>query len=210
MGSDPGHCDTDIDECFSAPCQNGAACVDSSSAAAAGQPTVARDAYWCVCAAGYEDGNCNTNTDECASTPCANSGVCTDGVAFYTCACPGGFIGDNCASAYDPCTVAEDDCDTATYNRDTTTTRVATCAHNGDGTHTCACINGFVGDATLTSQCADINECAATPCENGGVCTDSSQSGAFLSSASRPSVSLFQHTRHTTAMRFTRSEGFCG
>eukprot|EP01051_Picozoa_sp_SAG22_P002430 SAG22_NODE_107_length_19899_cov_24.034141_7_plen_1894_part_00 len=54
VGYDGGHCETDIDECASTPCQNSGACIDSSELNAA----VPLDAYMCSCVDGYSGGNC--------------------------------------------------------------------------------------------------------------------------------------------------------
>ena len=34
--------------------------------------------------------------DECGSSPCQNGGECTDEGEMYTCACSGGWLGENC------------------------------------------------------------------------------------------------------------------
>ena len=49
-----GTCNIDVDECASAPCQNGAVCVDSNVNA-----TVPAHAHRCLCAAGYSAGLCD-------------------------------------------------------------------------------------------------------------------------------------------------------
>jgi hypothetical protein len=52
-------CQTNIDECASAPCVNGV-CAD------------AVDVYICTCTAGWSGANCAVDVDECASLPCQN------------------------------------------------------------------------------------------------------------------------------------------
>ena len=97
--TDGGNCDVDVDECASAPCQNGATCTESAHDA-----QIALDAYSCACAAGFANGicqysfqpryasqcrvalggNCDVDVDECASAPCQYEGVCkesSDGIA---------------------------------------------------------------------------------------------------------------------------------
>lgn len=41
--------------------------------------------------------------DDCLHSPCLNGGTCVDGIANYTCYCPSGFIGKNCATNVDDC-----------------------------------------------------------------------------------------------------------
>ena len=35
--------------------------------------------------------------DDCVDDPCLNDGECVDGINAYTCDCPDGFTGVNCA-----------------------------------------------------------------------------------------------------------------
>jgi len=72
------NCQTDIDECKSAPCLHGATCTQAVAA------------YACTCAAGYADvpvGTCYSELDECSSAPCLNAGTCFDHMYAYTCVC---------------------------------------------------------------------------------------------------------------------------
>jgi hypothetical protein len=97
-----GNCNIDIDECISFPCQNGAACSDSSRA----PQDIPLDAYRCSCASGFvggfcdfsrfsnfnyysnysqlcsmlTGGNCDIDVDECMSSPCQNGGTCTESI----------------------------------------------------------------------------------------------------------------------------------
>jgi len=101
-----GNCDSDINECASTPCMNGATCDESTSSTA-----LAADKYTCTCAGGYSGNLCQTDVDECASTPCLHGGTCANGVNSYTCTCASGYKDvptgtcftelDECAS--DPC-----------------------------------------------------------------------------------------------------------
>ncbi|XP_030623800.1 protein crumbs homolog 2a [Chanos chanos] len=70
------NCTINIDECQSAPCQNGGTCEDMVNG------------YVCTCKDGFTGDLCEVNIDECESSPCENGGWCEDGVADYTCHCP--------------------------------------------------------------------------------------------------------------------------
>lgn len=60
------NCDTEIDECASEPCQNGALCNDHVGF------------YTCTCAPGYEGTQCEVDINECESQPCQSNGTCHD------------------------------------------------------------------------------------------------------------------------------------
>lgn len=60
------NCDAEIDECDSAPCQNGASCNDHVGF------------YTCTCVPGYQGIHCEENIDECVSQPCQHNGTCLD------------------------------------------------------------------------------------------------------------------------------------
>ena len=77
-------CEYDINDCASAPCEQGSTCVDGV------------DSYDCLCMPGFTGPSCDENIDDCASTPCRNGGVCQDCVNGHSCACVRGFTGDKC------------------------------------------------------------------------------------------------------------------
>lgn len=66
--------------------------------------------------------------DECSSNPCLNGATCTQYVASYTCTCPLGFSGINCATNDQDCT-------------DSSCMNGGTCV-DGINTYTCICPEG--------------------------------------------------------------------
>ena len=109
-----GNCDLDVNECASSPCQNGAACTDSTA-----NPELGPTQYTCVCALGFVNGqcepddgctslclptyneecdiafptstfagNCDVDVNECASSPCQHGGRCEPGDGDFSCECP--------------------------------------------------------------------------------------------------------------------------
>ena len=64
-----------------------------------------------------------------------------------------------CDEQINPCALGADDCHSN-----------AECSHMGPGTFSCACEAGYDGDG---QTCSDIDECASSPCQNGGTCLES-------------------------------------
>ena len=163
-----GSCEVDVDECASAPCENGAECTESGDPSSSVDP----DAYQCSCRAGYANGvctypflveytamcvvlaggNCDIDVNECSSFPCRSIASCTDsttdgavGVHSYSCNCTKGLTGINCDVDTDEC--ASGPC-----------TNGAACWDSNDGrvddrytevvpydAYACSCKAGFVG-----------------------------------------------------------------
>ncbi|CAH1256428.1 NOTCH2 [Branchiostoma lanceolatum] len=77
-------CAQDVDQCGSAPCQNGATCQDGLNS------------FTCQCAPGYAGTLCEAYIDECMSAPCQNEATCKDGLNSFTCQCAPGYAGSLC------------------------------------------------------------------------------------------------------------------
>ena len=72
------YCQDEINECESAPCQNGATCKDLIGS------------YSCHCTKGFQGQNCELNVDDCHPNPCQNGATCHDLVNNFSCSCPPG------------------------------------------------------------------------------------------------------------------------
>ena len=72
------YCQDEINECESAPCQNGATCKDLIGS------------YSCQCTKGFQGQNCELNVDDCQPNPCQNGATCHDLVNSFSCSCPPG------------------------------------------------------------------------------------------------------------------------
>lgn len=135
MGS---YCNIEINECDSAPCQNGAMCKDLIGS------------YECQCAKGFQGQNCELNVDDCQPNPCQNGGMCHDLVNGFSCSCPPGTLGMICEINVEDCTPS------SCHNNGTCVDKV--------GGFECVCPPGFVGPRCE----GDINECLSNPCSNPG------------------------------------------
>ncbi|XP_070581471.1 fibropellin-3-like [Ptychodera flava] len=132
----------DINECESAPCQNGGFCSNLLKS------------YSCTCLGGYTGVNCELDINECASLPCLNAGTCNNLQNAYSCICVDGWTGVNCETGFNEC--GSSPC----LNGGTCVDRV--------NAFNCLCHPGWIGTQCET----DFNECGSNPCINGGTCED--------------------------------------
>uniref|UniRef100_A0A6P7FAR9 Protein eyes shut n=1 Tax=Diabrotica virgifera virgifera TaxID=50390 RepID=A0A6P7FAR9_DIAVI len=84
-------CDWEIDECLSAPCQNGAICIDLLAD------------YSCACLFGFAGRNCEEVMQICDDSPCKNGALCIYENDHHVCYCVPDFHGDLCQYQYDEC-----------------------------------------------------------------------------------------------------------
>jgi len=172
-GSSGERCQTDANECLSAPCSNGGDCMESRSH---GIATVALGAFKCACAAGWQGRNCSSDIDECKASPppCKNGGRCAQTtIGKLNCTCAKGFRGELCTTDIDEC--ASSPCKNGAQCSESKS-YLANCKGGGTAcaleakvapdAYKCACVKGWTGFNCAT----DIDECASSPCKNGAKC----------------------------------------
>jgi len=98
----------------------------------------------------------------CFQKECQNEGVCEAPSDQFQCTCPAGFAGSVCETNLDECEAPEFPC----LN--------GVCV-DGINNYTCACQTGWTG--WLCNL--DLDECEASPCKNGGTCTQSPEPGDY-------------------------------
>ena len=91
-------CESDVDECASAPCQNGGSCSESTTSA------VAVGRFACACTGGWENVTCAEDVDECLADNCHSAATCADSrnwqlftndsiaIGQFLCICPPGYM----------------------------------------------------------------------------------------------------------------------
>ncbi|XP_071816734.1 uncharacterized protein [Apostichopus japonicus] len=160
------------------PCNNNP-CLNYGTCASYGSE------YKCYCRPGFSGINCQFSTavvsgiSSCDNMPCLNNGVCYNSyvttsssvvyIAQYTCVCPVGFTGQNCAllTLNNP---GQDACATnaAGVCQNGGTCRNSYCSFDQTLDYFCECPIGFTG------QFCDIpfdDPCQPNPCANTAQCT---------------------------------------
>ncbi|KAJ8873823.1 hypothetical protein PR048_024659 [Dryococelus australis] len=151
---------SDVDECASAPCQNGGTCIDLVDDADECQGSPCINAYSCQnlvgdyrckCQQGWAGKNCDHNINDCVGQ-CQHGATCIDLVNDYHCACQPGYTGRDCHTDIDDC--ESNPCKNG-----------GECSDQVNG-YRCICPVGFMGE-----QCeVDHDHCSPDPCENGAPC----------------------------------------
>uniref|UniRef100_A0A669ER87 Delta-like protein n=1 Tax=Oreochromis niloticus TaxID=8128 RepID=A0A669ER87_ORENI len=150
-GYSGANCERAEHACLSNPCSNGGSCSETSQG------------YECQCAPGWTGPSCTINVDDCLPNPCNHGGTCQDLVNGYKCHCPSQWTGKTCLIAVNQiCGCARL---TPASLPHTLSPSLSQDLVNG---YRCACPPGFAGE-----HCErDIDECASSPCLNGGRCQD--------------------------------------
>ncbi|XP_068195689.1 protein jagged-2-like isoform X2 [Antennarius striatus] len=164
------HCEIQRNRCASSPCRNGGRCH------------ALVDGFTCECLQGFTGATCEVQSDPCNPNPCLNKAQCRGIMGDFHCSCPDDYEGRTCSELKDHCKTNRcrviDSCTVAVATNDTQK-RVWHISSNVCGPHgrcislpagnfSCSCDAGFTG-----SYCHEnINDCAASPCMNGGTCID--------------------------------------
>ena len=251
-----GHCDIDINECISLPCENGAVCRDSTTNSA----DVGMDEFQCVCAPGFAAGvceydflasyaddcamvvntTCNIDVNECDSNPCQNGATCQDSSTdpsvppnAYRCTCAAGFVNGVCDSDLTEyatqcnvllngnCDVDVDECISSPCQNGAVCSDSRSDPAVPANQFSCKCGPGLANgicdydfSPAYALECnlatgavcrTDLSECASSPCQNGGICSQSQRRGAGAPAEPAVSGDAYQCTR---APGF--ANGLCG
>ncbi|XP_075883760.1 protein jagged-2-like isoform X2 [Nelusetta ayraudi] len=164
------HCEVQRNRCGSSPCRNGGRCH------------VLLDGFICECPHGFTGTTCEVQSDPCSPNPCHNKAQCHNMKGHFYCSCPDDYEGKTCSELKDHCKTNHcqviDSCTVAVATNDTQR-RVWHISSNVCGPHgrcmslpagnfSCSCDPGFTG----TYCHENINDCASSPCKNGGTCID--------------------------------------
>uniref|UniRef100_A0ABI7X4T3 Eyes shut homolog n=1 Tax=Felis catus TaxID=9685 RepID=A0ABI7X4T3_FELCA len=175
-GFEGEHCEINVNECFSLPCQNYGDCEDGVNN------------FRCICRPGFSGPLCDLDTNECSSRPCKNDGTCVDLSNRIMCICEPGYHGSLCELDMNECEISPcldgEDCVSRTggynclcapgytgincneVNIDEGLSKP--CLHYGAGIDginhcTCDCKSSFSG-----THCeANANDCLSNPCLHG-------------------------------------------
>ena len=142
-----GNCDTDVDECSSKPCNNGARCYTKSSD---GSSRVGW--YACSCVHGFSGLTCSVDVDECASNPCSSQAQCSTtkngAKPYYTCKCLAGYSGTNCKTDVNEC--ASKPCKNGAACKDSSNIK-----NFPPHAFQCQCASGYTNGRCLVEQTTD-------------------------------------------------------
>ncbi|XP_030569623.1 cubilin homolog [Drosophila novamexicana] len=146
------------DECLSTPCKNGGTCYD------------AYNAFYCVCAAGWQGSTCEDDVNECSDfagtdlTVCKNDAQCINTPGSYRCLCRNGFSGEHCRLRQHACLTNQ--------SAELCGSHGTCLPANNAGGYVCICDPGWtwadtnVSVANASPCTRDVDECApdVNPC----------------------------------------------
>uniref|UniRef100_A0A1A8FJA7 Delta-like protein n=1 Tax=Nothobranchius korthausae TaxID=1143690 RepID=A0A1A8FJA7_9TELE len=164
------HCEVQRNRCSSSPCKNGGRC------------NVLLDGFMCECPQGFTGTTCEVQNDPCSPNPCQNKAQCHTLMGDFYCSCPDVYVGKTCSELKDHCKTNQcqviDSCTVAVATNDTQQQvwhiLSNVCGPHGRcislpaGNFSCSCDLGFTG----TYCHENVNDCASSPCKNGGTCID--------------------------------------
>uniref|UniRef100_A0A3Q2VZY8 Delta-like protein n=1 Tax=Haplochromis burtoni TaxID=8153 RepID=A0A3Q2VZY8_HAPBU len=164
------HCEVPRNWCSSSPCKNGGRCH------------TLLHGFMCECPQGFTGTTCELQNNPCSPNPCQNKAQCHSLTGDFYCSCPDDYEGKTCSELKDHCKTNQceviDSCTVAVTTNDTKK-RVwnissnvcgprGRCISLPAGNFSCSCDPGFTG----TYCHENINDCASSPCKNGGTCID--------------------------------------
>jgi len=139
-------CETNVNDCASAPCRNGGTCRDLVGG------------FECLCPIGWEGKQCEKDETKCDESTCENNALCVDLFQDYFCACPSGTDGKRCETSPQRC--IGDPCMNG-----------GACKDLGF-TLNCSCSADYIGIGCEY----EYDACAAGACQNGAECIDNGSS----------------------------------
>uniref|UniRef100_A0AAX7VFF1 Delta-like protein n=1 Tax=Astatotilapia calliptera TaxID=8154 RepID=A0AAX7VFF1_ASTCA len=164
------HCEVPRNWCSSSPCKNSGRCH------------TLLHGFMCECPQGFTGTTCELQNNPCSPNPCQNKAQCHSLTGDFYCSCPDDYEGKTCSELKDHCKTNQceviDSCTVAVTTNDTKK-RVwnissnvcgprGRCISLPAGNFSCSCDPGFTG----TYCHENINDCASSPCKNGGTCID--------------------------------------
>ncbi|XP_029309167.1 protein crumbs homolog 1-like [Cottoperca gobio] len=127
----------------------------------------------CVCEPGYSGKQCEVEADMCENSNCSKGATCLKGFRIYACLCPQSFTGQYCEEKIPeiPWYIETNPLPQLPVSTCTGTKWDYSCFNGGScskADHTCYCLPGFTGQWCEK----DVDECASSPCLNGGFCVN--------------------------------------